>query len=380
MLRGIWDTIRRMDWILTVSIFLLCSISLLTLASLSTTSPFPYFERQIAWVLVGLAAYFLVAQFDYRILRNHGGLLLVGYLALLGALITLAIIGQEVRGVVSWFRFGSFAIEPSEFMKILLILLLAKYFSRRHVEIFRMRNLLVSGLYAGVPLGLILIQPDLGTAAIIGSIWLGIVLFSGIRWKHLLLFFLLLIVSAVLAWFFLLAPYQEARIISFLNPWNDPLGSGYNAIQSMIAVGSGKIWGKGVGYGSQTHLNFLPEPATDFIFAAFAEEWGFVGVVFFLLVYSAFFWRMYRIGMRAGDNFARLTILGITTMFFVHLMIHVGMNIGMLPITGITLPLVSYGGSSLISSMLLLGFAQSIAVRSLKSGALIRRSSYLETT
>lgn len=378
MLFGFLDTLKRMDWILTVSIFLLLAISLLTLASLSTTSLFPYFGRQILWVLVGLAAYFFGSQFDYRILRNHGGLLLIGYLFLLAALIVLGIIGQEVRGVVSWYRIGSFAIEPSEFMKIILILLLAKYFSRRHVEIFRMRNLLVSGLYAGIPLALILIQPDLGTATIIGAIWLGMVLFSGIRMKHLLLFFAGLAISAVLAWFFLLAPYQQARIISFLNPWNDPLGSGYNAIQSMIAVGSGQIWGKGVGYGSQTHLNFLPEPATDFIFAAFAEEWGFVGVLFFLIIYGAFFWRMYRIGMRAGDNFARLSILGITTMFFTHLMIHVGMNVGMLPITGITLPLVSYGGSSMISSMILLGFAQSIATRSLKSGALIHRESYLE--
>lgn len=376
MLYAFLDTVRRMDWILTVSIFLLLTMSLMTLASLSATSSFPYFERQIIWVLVGIAAYLCVAQFDYRVLRNHGGLLLIGYLLLLGALVVLAIIGQEVRGVVSWFRFGSFAIEPSEFMKIILILLLAKYFSRRHVEIFRMRNLLVSGLYAGIPLLLILIQPDLGTATIIGAIWLGIIIFSGIRLKHLFLFFALLGVSAVLAWFFLLAPYQQARIVSFLNPWNDPLGSGYNAIQSMIAVGSGKIWGKGVGYGSQTHLNFLPEPATDFIFAAFAEEWGFVGVFFFLAVYGTLFWRLYRIGLRAGDNFARLTILGIATMFFTHLMIHVGMNIGMLPITGITLPLVSYGGSSMLTAMILLGFAQSIALRSHKAGAFFRRDAF----
>lgn len=364
------DALKKMDWLLAASVFLLVAIGLVSLASLSTTSPLQFFARQLVWAFIGIVAFLATASFDYRILRNYGGMLLVGYLVLLLLLVVLIIVGQEVRGVVSWFRFGGFAVEPGEFAKILLILILAKYFSRRHVEIYRVRHLIISGIYAGLPTLLILIQPDLGTATILGSVWLGIILFSGIKPRHLVIFFVGAIAASVIAWFFVLAPYQQARIISFLNPWNDPLGSGYNAIQSMIAVGSGQLWGKGLGYGSQTHLNFLPESSTDFIFAAFAEEWGFVGVVFLLLVYGVFFWRLYRIGIRAGDNFARLTVLGITTVFFVHVMIHIGMNMGLLPITGITLPFVSYGGSSMLTSMILVGLAQSIAIRSLKSGGL----------
>lgn len=373
-MRHAWfDAWRRLDWPLAVSVFLLLAIGLMTLASLSTTSPFPYFLRQIVWVIIGIIAFFLVSLFDYRILKNYGGLLVVFYATLAVTLIILAATGERIRGVTSWFSFGYFAVEPGEFVKIILILILAKYFSRRHVEIYRLRHLLVSGLYAGIPIFLILIQPDLGTAAILASVWLAIVIFSGIRAKHLILFFVSASAFSVMAWFLILAPYQKDRILSFLNPWNDPLGAGYNAIQSMITVGSGQLWGKGLSYGSQTHLNFLPEPSTDFIFAAFAEEWGFLGVIFILSVYGVLFWRLFRIGMRANNNFSRLTLLGISTVIFTHLAIHVGMNIGIVPITGVTLPFVSYGGSSILTVMILAGLAESISIRSLKSGMLENR-------
>src|SRR3989338_1580294 len=365
------ELMRRLDWILASAVFILLAVGLVSLASISSNFSFPFFGRQLIWAVLGIAVFFALSFFDYRILRNYSGLLLILYGTLLASLVTLFIAATRVRGVLSWFHIGSFAIEPGEFMKIVLILILAKYFSRRHVEIYRLRHLVISGLYAGLPAILILLQPDLGTALIIASIWLGIILFAGIHWKHLLIFFLLAIVVAVGAWFFVLLPYQQARVVSFLNPWHDSRGTGYNAIQSMIAVGSGGLWGKGVGYGSQTHLNFLPEPATDFIFAAIAEEWGFLGILFLLSLFFVIFWRLTRIGMRAGDNFARLTVLGTATVLFVHLVIHAGMNMGLLPITGITLPFVSYGGSSLLTSMALIGLVESIAVRSLKSGHLI---------
>ncbi len=366
------DTLRRMDWLLTAAVFVIVAIGLVSLASLSVTSEFPFFTRQLVWVALGIVAFLVVAFFDYRIFRNYGGLLLAGYLLLVSALAMLLLFGREVRGVTSWFRIGSFGIEPGEFVKVVLILILAKYFSRRHVEIYRLRHLIISGIYVAIPLVLVLIQPDLGTAAILGMLWFGIVVSAGIKIRHLIIFFVLGIAVLLLGWEFLLAPYQQVRILSFLNPWHDPLGSGYNAIQSMIAVGSGRIFGKGLGYGSQTHLNFLPEPGTDFIFAAFAEEWGFVGVVFLLFLYGILFWRLFRIGMRAGDNFARLVILGTATILFVHLMIHIGMNVGILPITGIPLPFLSYGGSSILATLILLGIVQSIAIRSLKSGTLPR--------
>ncbi|KKW20791.1 MAG: Bacterial cell division membrane protein [Parcubacteria group bacterium GW2011_GWA1_51_12] len=363
-----YDLARRFDWLLAAAVFILLLVSLLTLAGLSSASPFQFFQRQVLWTIVGAGIFLLVSFFDYRRLRSYSGFLLAVYLFLVSALAVLLFSGARVRGVVSWFHIGSFAIEPGEFVKIILIVILAKYFSRRHVEIYRLRHLIISGVYAVLPIGLILLQPDLGTAVILGSVWLGIVIFSGIRLKHLAAFSVLFVAVAIISWSFLFAPYQQSRIISFLNPWNDPRGTGYNAIQSMIAVGSGELWGKGLGYGSQTRLHFLPEPATDFIFAAFAEEWGFVGVLFLLSVYGVIFWRLFRIGMRAGDNFARLAILGISIVIFTHIFIHVGMNVGILPITGITLPFVSYGGSSILTAMVLAGLAESIAIRSLKSG------------
>ncbi|MBI2097016.1 MAG: rod shape-determining protein RodA [Candidatus Sungbacteria bacterium] len=362
------DFARRFDWLLAGAVLVLLIISLLTLAGLSSASPFPYFERQVIWALLGVVAFLLVSIFDYRILKNYGGLLLTLYLVAVALLAGLLATGVRVRGVISWFHIGSFAVEPGELVKIILVMILAKYFSRRHVEIYRLRHLFISGIYAGLPVALVLLQPDLGTAMILAAVWVGTVVFSGIRPKHLAVFFLMALAVSILAWSFLLAPYQHNRIISFLNPWNDPRGTGYNAIQSMIAVGSGQVWGKGVGYGSQTHLNFLPEPATDFIFAAYAEEWGFIGTLFLFLVYGVLFWRLFRIGVRAGDNLARLTVLGINIIFFTHLVIHVGMNIGLLPITGITLPFVSYGGSAMLTAMVLAGLAESIAIRSWKSG------------
>ncbi len=363
-----YDLVRRFDWLLAAAVFVLVLISLLTLAGLSSASPFQFFQRQVLWVILGAGVFFAASLFDYRMLRNYSGLLLAFYLLLVLSLAILLFSGARVRGVVSWFHIGSFAIEPGEFVKIILIVILAKYFSRRHVEIYRLRHLVISGVYAALPIGLVLLQPDLGTAVILGLIWLGIVISSGIRLKHFAVFSVLSVVIAIMSWSFLFAPYQQSRIISFINPWNDPRGTGYNAIQSMIAVGSGELWGKGLGYGSQTRLHFLPEPATDFIFAAFAEEWGFIGVLFLLSVYGVLFWRLFRIGMRAGDNFARLVVLGMSTVFFTHLLIHAGMNIGLLPITGITLPFISYGGSSMITAMALAGFAESIAIRSWKSG------------
>jgi len=368
MTHPILDHLRKFDWFLAVAAGLLMMIGLLSLASLSSSSAFPFFERQIMWVLVSVAAFFSIAYFDYRILRSYSGLLLLFYILLTIALAALFLVGTKVRGVISWFHIAGFAIEPGEFMKIILIVILAKYFSRRHVEIYRLRHLVISGIYVAIPGVLVLVQPDLGTALILIGIWAGIVLFSGIRMKHLAMFLILGAALSIFSWFFVLAPYQQNRVTSFLNPWSDPRKTGYNAIQSMIAVGSGGLWGRGLGSGSQSHLNFLPEPATDFIFAAYAEEWGFAGVLFLLALYGILFWRLFRIGLRASDNFARLVVWGISAVIFLHLLIHIGMNTGLLPITGITLPLVSYGGSSLLTMMALLGLAESIATRSLRSG------------
>ena len=210
-------------------------------------------------------------------------------------------------------------------------------------------------MYVFIVFLLVLLQPDFGSAIIIFLLWFGMVLVSGIKKTHLLSVFLMGILVFGGLWFFAFKPYQKARIMTFLNPLTDIRGSGYNAYQSTIAVGSGQMFGKGIGYGTQSKLQFLPEYQTDFIFSAFAEEWGFIGVSLLLILYGLVFWRMLKISFRGGSNFEILFGLGLTMLFLIHSIIHIGMNIGLLPVTGNTLPFMSYGGSHLLSELLGLG-------------------------
>ncbi|MDO8600079.1 MAG: rod shape-determining protein RodA [bacterium] len=352
-----------MDWVLNGALFFICAIGLISLLSLSGFEG-SFFLRQLAWVLVGSVAFLFFSLLDYRIFRASGVFLLSCYLIGIAALFLLLAFGPTTRGIRGWFAAGSIAIQPVEFMKLLLILLIAKYFSKRHSEIAQMRHLVISGIYFAIPVLLVLLQPDLGSAFILLAIWVAVTLFSGIRLKHFLILMSLLVIISAIAWLFLLAPYQKARITAFLDPYQDPRGTGYNVIQSLIAVGSGQMWGKGFGYGSQTHLHFLPEAETDFIFAAFAEEWGFVGALVLLLLYGVLLWRLLRVGFFAKNNFARLYILGFSTLISTQIFIHIGMNVGIFPVTGITLPFMSYGGSSLVSLMAGAGIAQSIRIHS----------------
>ena len=350
-------SLRNFDWALFASTFLLIALGLVTLWSLS---PGQFFLRQLIWVSIGTVALIFFTFFDYRIFANHGGVLLAALILAVLMLAALYFFGPKTRGVTSWFWFGSVAAQPAEFVKILLILILAKYFSQRHVEIYQIRHLFVSGLYVILPAFLVMLQPALGSALILIALWLAFVLFSGIRFRHLAATFALFVILASVAWYGLLAPYQKTRITSFLDPYRDPKGAGYNVIQAMTAVGSGRIWGKGIGYGTQSHLNFLPEAETDFIFAAFAEETGFLGAAIFVSFFTFFLWRVLRVGIAAKDNFSKLFVLGFATLIFSQGAVHVGMNLGLLPVTGITLPFVSYGGSSLVTLMAGVGILESI--------------------
>lgn len=355
--------LKQMDWFLNGAVFFICAIGVISLLSLSGLGG-SFFLRQLVWVVLGFAVFLFFSLLDYRIFRASGLFLLSCYLVGVGALTALLAFGPITRGIRGWFGIGGVLIQPVEFIKLILILLIAKYFSKRHSEIAQMQHLIISGIYFAIPVLLVLLQPDLGSAFILLAIWIAVTLFSGIRRKHFAILALLLIVISVAAWLFALAPYQKARITTFLDPYQDPRGTGYNVIQSLIAVGSGQMWGKGFGYGSQTHLHFLPEAETDFLFAAFAEEWGFAGALVLLSLYGAMFWRLLRIGFFADNNFARLYILGFSTLIFTQVFIHIGMNVGIFPVTGITLPFMSYGGSSLISLMAGMGVAQSIRVHS----------------
>lgn len=345
--------IKNVDWVLFGALIFISTAGILTMNSFVEDESV-FFARQIIWLTISVSALFGASLVDWRFLRRSGSVVVL-YIASCLILLFLFIAGSVFKGAQSWFDFGAFAFQPVDFAKIVMILLLSKYFSRRHIEIANIRHILISGLYTFLVFVLVFLQPDFGSSIIIFLIWLSMVSFSGISKKHLLAVFLSGLLVFWGLWFFVFKDYQRARIVSFINPLTDLSGAGYNAYQSTIAVGSGEIWGKGVGLGSQSKLKFLPEYETDFIFAAFSEEWGFIGVVVIFGLYGVVFWRILDISKKGATNFETLYGLGLASFFLSHFVIHVGMNIGLLPVTGITMPFMSYGGSHLLAEFLGIG-------------------------
>lgn len=351
---------NRVDWLLVFLIIPIVSAGLVTMNSFTPAEGTDnFFNRQIIWVLISFAIFFIFSFIDFRFLKRTDVLVFL-FLLFSGILLTLLIFGSISHGAKSWFSFGSFSFQPADMMKLVLILILAKYFSRRHVEIKNIKHIFISGFYALIPFVLVLLQPDFGSAMIIFLIWFGMTLVSGISKKHLFTVIFSGLVIFGLLWLFAFAPYQKARIASFLNPMSDIHGSGYNSIQSTIAIGSGQIIGKGLGFGTQSRLKFLPEYETDFVFAAFAEEWGFVGAFLILLLFGFVIWRILHFATLGAFNFEILFALGLAIYFGSHIFINVGMNLGLLPVTGITLPFMSYGGSHLITEFAGLGILMSM--------------------
>lgn len=324
------------------------------------------FPRQLLWIAISSGLFFGASFIDWRFLRKSGVLFGL-FLTVAGILLLLFFAGTTVKGAQSWFDLGAFSLQPMELAKLILILVLAKYFSRRHIEIANLRHILVSGGYALIFFVLILLQPDFGGALIIFLIWFGMVLLSGISKKHVLAVLFLGTLVALFLWTFVFEEYQKERILTFVHPLADIRGSGYNAYQSMIAIGSGGLLGKGVGYGTQSRLKFLPEYETDFIFAAFAEEWGFVGVAVLFALYGVLFWRVLLNALHGSSNFEILYGLGLAVLLLGHVGIHIGMNLGLLPVTGLTMPFMSYGGSHL--TMLFLGFGILMGMRRYRRAA-----------
>jgi len=347
----------HIDWILVVSASLLVLFGLVTMNSFTDDNS--YFDRQVIWFFIALGAFFSASFFDWSFLRRTN--VLITLFALLTALLgSLLILASSVKGAKSWIDFGLFSFQPTDIAKLLLVLILAKYFSRRHIEIANIRHIIVSGIYAFILFILVALQPDFGGAIIIAFVWLGMTLVSGISKKHILALILLGAVAFGVLWGYGFKDYQKARVLNFLHPLADIRGSGYNAYQSTIAVGSGEILGKGIGYGTQSKLKFLPEYETDFVFAAFAEEWGFVGVLFMMSIFSVLMWRILSTARNGASNFEILYALGLAILFMSHFVINTGMNMGLLPVTGINLPFVSYGGSHLITSFFALGILASM--------------------
>ncbi len=349
--------LKNIDWVLFLAIVPILLAGLGALWPLSGDNLF--FHKQLISITISLIVFFGASMIDPRIFRKSSFILSV-YGVCLFILLLLFAVGKFSNGAQSWFSFGLFAFQPVDLMKIILVLILAKYFSRRHVEIAHFRHIVVSGFYMLIPFLLVFFQPDFGSAMILLIVWFGMVLASGLSRKHMII---LSIIGAIIfssLYMFVFEDYQKKRIGNFLNPLSDIHGSGYNVLQSTIAVGSGQSFGKGLGFGTQSRLQFLPEYETDFIFAAFAEEWGFVGVIILLILYTIVILRILMTALYGSSNFEILFGIGLALVFLSHIVINIGMNMGIMPVTGITLPFMSYGGSHLIASFFGLGILQAM--------------------
>ncbi len=341
-----------------VAFIALCS--LLILSSLDTE----LFTQQAVSFALAVGIIWFFSSVDWRPLANYKSIVFAFYLFAILLLILTAFIAPSIRGTRSWIVLGPVQFQTSELAKVALILLLAYFFAKRHIGIARLGVLFKSMVYFGVPAFLVLRQPDLGSTISIFLVWFGFLLVSGIKWKHLLIGFLILALLFGLAWASFLKPYQKERILAFVNPNYDPLGFNYNVIQSKIAIGSAGFFGKGYQQGTQVQLGFLPAAATDFAFSAFTEEWGLLGAIMVIGAFFLMLIRIIHIGAIAHDNFSKLICLGTAMMFLGHFVINMGSALGLLPVIGITFPFLSYGGSSVLTGAILIGIIQSTAIRS----------------
>ncbi|OGG87780.1 hypothetical protein A2592_01995 [Candidatus Kaiserbacteria bacterium RIFOXYD1_FULL_42_15] len=348
-MHGLRVFFQSFDGILFVAMLLLTFFGLVTMYSYQGENI--YFNKQLWWIGIAVMTFVLALLPDYRFFRVGNTTFFV-YLATIIALILVLVIGEVTLGAQSRFNFGFFSLQPSDPAKLVLIIVLAKYFSKRHEMIGDFRHIIISGLYTFGVFALVFIQPDFGSAIILFFIWFGMILVAGIKFRHLMIVFLLGAITFGGMWQFGFHDYQKQRIATFLNPLQDIQGAGYNAYQSTVAVGSGELLGKGIGYGTQSKLLFLPEYETDFIFAAFAEEWGLLGVLLLFFCFGVVIWRLLYHAAHGASNFETLFACGVAILLVSHFFVHIGMNIGLLPVTGTTVPFLSYGGSHLITEFL----------------------------
>ena len=358
-----FSNLRNFDWILFGAVVLLLCFGLSALYSIAISSDqpdFSNFRKQIIFALIGLLLLFLLTFLDYRIWQNYSYFLYGGVVVLLVAVL---VFGRTIRGTTGWFSIAGINFQPVELAKISLIASLAWLLSQRPQIIRELKYFLLAGLGVAIMFSLVVLQPDFGSAVLLMAIWLAMVTLSGAKWKHLLVLAGLLALAGVFSWLILFQDYQHDRILSFFNPQADPYGRGYHVRQAVIAVGAGRLLGRGLGFGSQSQLKFIPASETDFIFAVIAEELGFLGVMFLLFFWALILYRLFLAARRVRDGFGLLFIMGVSALFFAHLAINIGMNIGLLPVTGISLPFLSYGGSFLVVSLALIGMVESIIMR-----------------
>lgn len=362
-MRNFLTALRSLDWVLFGIMIVLLAFGLAVLYSLTLNVANPdlaSFRDQLLFVGIGLIVFFVLSVVDYRYLRSYGWPLFG-----LGVLLLVSVLffGTNIRGVRSWFALGGLTLQPVEPVKLLLVIFFAKYFTDHAQDLLRFRHLMVGGAGAGLYVLLVMLQPDLGSALILLGLFLAMSVLVNVRKSHLLILLGLLVIAAVFSWFVILRDYQRERIRIVLNPKLDPLGRGYNGKQAIVAVGSGRLFGRGLGLGSQSQLNFLPEQKTDFIFAVIAEELGLVGAVVLLGLFSWLLLRLFRIASRSPDEFGTYLVFGICIVVFVQMLMNIGMNLGLLPVAGVPLPLISSGGSSLVTMLASLGLVESVALR-----------------
>lgn len=358
-----FKNIRFFDWGLLAIILVLISFSLIIIHSLdlSQGNDFFLFKKQLAFIAVGLVLFFIFTFLDYKIFNTYSYWL---YLFALLMMIAVLFVGDVIRGTKGWFVIGGVQFQPVELLKIALIVVLARFFSKRAYEIKTFKFIVLSGILFAPAFLLVMLQPDLGSALVLFAIWFGMLLVSGLKKKHFFIFLVGILIVFTLAWFFGFKDYQKERIATFLNPASDALGIGYNVIQSTIAVGSGRVFGQGVSSGSQTQLQFLPEAHTDFIFASLGEAFGFVGTSLVLFFYGLFFYRIIIKLKGVRSDFAIFLTLGVLIYFISQIVSNIAMNISMAPVIGLPLPFLSYGGSSLVMSFVMVGIISNILIKS----------------
>jgi rod shape determining protein RodA len=353
----------NLDWGFAGLILLTAGMGIANLYSATSGWDFtgtPLYIKQCYWLGVGVLVLAAVSMVDYRHLLHLGP---AAYLTCCTMLVAVFILGETNMGATRWLNLGLFNVQPSEIMKPVIVIMLAHHFSRHeHPDGHTLRDLAVPGLILFVPVLLVMKQPDLGTAMLLMFIGATMALFSGIRLPTLTFLSSACIATGIGGWF-LLHDYQRARIRTFLDPERDPLGSGYHIIQSKIAIGSGGFWGKGFMQGSQSQLSFLPERHTDFAFSVFAEEWGLVGALVLLALYMLIVFRGILVARKAANNFGMYLAIGATSIIFWHALVNLGMVMGLLPVVGVPLPLFSYGGTSMVTTMIAAGMVLNVGMR-----------------
>ena len=356
--------LKEFDWLLLAAVVLLSVFGLMEIYSVALGQgnlDLINFYKQILFIVIGLVLLFTFSLIDYRFLKSLRRYLYGFGVLILGAVLVL---GSSIRGTRGWFYIGGFGIQPVELIKIILLIFLAGYFADLATRVKTLRHFFVSALTAGFLIFLVLLQPDFGSALMLGIIWLIMVILAGFPKKYLLAVLGVSLIILALAWSFFFKDYQKQRVMTFLRPGENSLAEGYNISQAIIAVGSGSWHGKGVGFGSQSQLKFLPEAQNDFIFAVIAEELGFFGVSLVLLFFALFFGRCLVAIKRLPDDFSIYFVLGAAGLIFIQMFINIGMNIGMMPVVGLSLPFISYGGSSIFSLFILTGIIENIIIKS----------------